>query len=309
MPDNSYFDRRMANGDELSDIFDDTDYKSKCYSEDKERPITVRVGRKYNYVSNNYILFDNWFAVCSDFNEFDKCTYAYRRVNENGIREGGVLIRRDGSFVTREEFLDIKYNMKGYDGGEDYALVKQYNGLFNFIDVSKGTKADKTGIKVDYIDYYYSTGHFFRIAEGNELTHDEEEILWGSSYNGEDIAKEKHLKINFYNVNKGILSPDLWFDYVESFTWVPNGTLRRKLCNHTLVHLNGKKNFIDQNGRLLSDLWFDIARLRYDGNGEAGVLKSTNLNNLYDTIGENYDYNPDKFNLFQIDTSGKIKAI
>lgn len=41
MPDNSYFYRRMANGDELSDIFDDTDYKSKCYSEDNERPITV----------------------------------------------------------------------------------------------------------------------------------------------------------------------------------------------------------------------------------------------------------------------------
>jgi hypothetical protein len=27
MPDNSYFDRRMANGEKLSDIFDDTDYQ------------------------------------------------------------------------------------------------------------------------------------------------------------------------------------------------------------------------------------------------------------------------------------------
>ena len=55
MPDNSYFDKRMANGDKLSDIFDSLDFRYGCYSEDKARPITVRVGKLYNYVANNYI--------------------------------------------------------------------------------------------------------------------------------------------------------------------------------------------------------------------------------------------------------------
>ena len=309
MPDNSYFDKRMANGEKLSDIFDDTDYKSKCYSSDKERPITVRVGRKYNYVVNNFILFDNWFAGCSDFNEFDKCTFAYRRVNENGELEGGVLIRRDGSFVTREEFLDIKYNMRGDDGGEKYALVRQYNGLYNFIDVDKGTKVDNLGFKADSIDFFYSTGRFIRIAEG-QLTRDEENILWGSTYNGKEIAIEKHLKVNYYQINKGILSPDLWFDYVEPFTFIPDGFSRnKKLCNHAIVHLDGKKNLIDQNGHLISDIWFDDAHIMYEGDGEGVVLKSNSLKSLPDTIGEYYQYNPDKYNIFKIDALGRIKAI
>ena len=62
MPDNSYFDRRMANGDNLTDIFDGLDHRYGVYTEDEERPITVRIGDKYNYVANNFILFDNWFA-------------------------------------------------------------------------------------------------------------------------------------------------------------------------------------------------------------------------------------------------------
>lgn len=307
LPDNSYFDKRMAKGDKLVDIFDDTDSKSEYHSEDKGRPITVRVGDKYNYVVNNFILFDNWFALCSDFNEFDKCTYAYRRINENGIREGGVLIRRDGSFVSREEFLDIKYNINGNEG-EKYALVQQYNGLYNFIDVDNGTKVDKLGIKADSIDYYYSTGDFFRIAEGNNLTLDEEDLLWGS-YKSESIAREKHLKINYYKINTGVLSPNLWFDYIKSFIWVPNGTNRWKLCNHTIVQLDGKKNFIDQNGHLLSNKWFDVAKLYHTGDGLAGILKSDSFKSLPDYLDDNYDFNPNKYNLFKIDTLGKIKTI
>ena len=46
MPDNSYFDSRMVNGDKLSDIFDRTDFLSRCYTEDKARPITVKVGQQ-----------------------------------------------------------------------------------------------------------------------------------------------------------------------------------------------------------------------------------------------------------------------
>lgn len=76
MPDNSYFDRRMANGEKLSDIFDSVDWRSRSYSEDTKRPVTVRIGKKYNYVANNFILFDNWFVLAEDFGEYEDYTFA-----------------------------------------------------------------------------------------------------------------------------------------------------------------------------------------------------------------------------------------
>lgn len=298
MPDNSYFDKRMANGDKLSDIFDSLDFRYGCYSEDKARPITVRVGKLYNYVANNYILFDNWFVFCDDFDDFDKCSYAYRRFNMNGIREGGVIIRRDGSYVTREEFLDIKFE---HEAQSQYAIVKQYDGLLNIVDVNKGSKLETKGIKADYIDYGYSG--LFPIVIG-ELSRDEKELLWSSE--GVGIANEKHLKFNFYNVRTGILSPSLWFDYADRFKGVLNN-YHMHTHNHTIVCVNGKKNFINQNGQLLSERWFDVARIYYDGTGKAGILKSKNLESLPDEIGDNYDYNPSKFVIFDIDKYGRIK--
>ena len=105
MPENSYFDRRMANGDELSDIFDHVNKYGHPFS-DKGCPILVQVGKLYNYVLNNFILFDSWFVIAIEFG-YAKWSYAYRRFNEKGIREGGVLFRRDGSYITREEFLPM----------------------------------------------------------------------------------------------------------------------------------------------------------------------------------------------------------
>lgn len=307
MPDNSYFDRRMANGDKLSDIFDGLDSSYGVYTEDKKRPITVRVGDKYNYVADNYILFDNWFAYCRDFLENDNCTYAYRR-SGRGLREGGVLIRRDGSFVTREEFCDIKYN-DGFIEGADTALVKQYNGLFNFINVKDGTKAEKIGLDVDYIDYYGSKMDFYLVAKGDKLNYDEEELLWGSS-EGKDIAREKNMKFNIYQVRKGIISPSQWFDYIDYFMFVRKDYCGpRRLCNHTIVCLNDKVNLINQEGKLLSEVWFDECHLHADGTGDAGILKSERFKNLPTTVGDNYDYNPEKFNLYTIDYYGRIKAI
>ena len=300
MPDNLYFDRRMANGEKLSDIFDDTDYRSKCFSEDRERPIKVRVGKLYNYVAKNYILFDNWFVLGDDFEDFDKCAYAYRRYNENGIREGGVLIKRDGSYVTREEFLDIQYG--DHNGHGKYAIVRQYNGLLNIVDVDNGTKAEPTGIKADIVIHNFKD--LFVIIEG-KLSRDDEELIW--AYAGDELAKENHLKFNFYNAKTGILSPSLWFDYVDKFMYSNVGS-RVEMNNYTIVYLNGKSNFIDKTGHFLSDTWFDVARIIYTGEGIAGVLKSESLKNLPNEIGEDFAFNPEKFDLIQFDRYGKIKT-
>ena len=82
-----------------------------------------------------------------------------------------------------------------------------------------------------------------------------------------------------------------------------------RLCNLAIVHLNGKKNLIDQNGNLLSDVWFDECRVYYDGTAGAAVLKSDSLKYLPSEIGDNYQFNPEKYNLFEIDENGRIIAI
>lgn len=305
MPDNSYFDRRMANGDNFSEIFDDTDRLSKCYTEDKNRPVTVRVGRKYNYVANNYILFDSWFVLAEDFYEYGEYSYAYRRFNDQGIREGGVLIRRDGSYVTREEFLDIVLGNHNRPG--KYAIVKQYDGLLNIVDVEKRIKIEDTGIKADSIIF----------ADINDIESGCFIVVKGNVKNLHvpmSMIKDKNLKSNVYIVGTGILSPDLWFDSVDPFPRVRNryGTYKSRFA---IVELNEKYNYIDRSGHFLSDIWYDIALQEYsfeDGwIGIAGILKSESVKGLrdYRSFDEmcNNELNPNKYTIFIIDLLGLRK--
>ena len=302
MPDNSYFDRRMANGEKLSDIFDSVDWRSRSYSEDTKRPVTVRIGKKYNYVANNFILFDNWFVLAEDFGEYEDYTFAYRRFDENGIREGGVLIKRNGTYVSREEFLDIVYG--SHIGCGKYAIVKQYNGLLNIIDVTKGVKAEKIGIKADGITYasqnFIDSGIFI-IATGNIKRINDLDWTGVGECNIAETVKTKKLKCNLYSINGGILSPAIWFDYIQSFQ-----NIGYKMYPHTKVHLEGKVNLINQQGRLLSDIWFDEIGLNSEGEGEAVILKSPNLKDLPD-LDDRFYYNPNKYKIYKIDKMGRIK--
>lgn len=308
MPDNSYFDKCLANGDNLSDIFDDVDNLFKYHTEDKGRPVLVRVGKLYNYVVNNFIFFDNWFVFAEKFDFNEKWSYAYRRYNDNGKLEGGVLIKRNGSYVTREEFLKIYL----LDSDKEYlenVVVRQQDGLFNLVNLNKGIKVERNGIKADTIDWFYPRGGYYRIAKGNKLNDSEETELWCYD-SGKELSLEKNMKCNFYHVKKGIISPSLWFNFIMPFTYVnKNFDGISELCNHTIVYLNGKKNFINQDGKLLSEIWFDKCHLHADGTGDAATLKSERLKYLPDTVGDNYDYNPDKYNLYKIDYYGKIIAV
>lgn len=134
-------DRRMAAGDKLSDIFDGTDYYYGCYSLDEQRPVCVRIGKLYNYVSNNFVLFDNWFVWADEFQENDMYSYAYRRFDETGHIEGAVLIKRDGTYATREEFRSISFGST-HNGHGRFALVRQFDNLLNIVDVETGVKLD-----------------------------------------------------------------------------------------------------------------------------------------------------------------------
>lgn len=300
-PDNFTLDRRMAKGEPLEDIFDDTDYYSKCYSEDNERPITVRIGHKFNYVANNFLLFDNWFVSAHDFDKGNEYSYAYRRIGSNRVREGGVLIKRNGSYVTREEFLDITFCYG------KYAIVEQYNGLFNVIDLTTGAKLDNVGLDVDCIapnNYSYNSGMFIAAKGDIKNLHD---LDWWGIVDGKDIAASKHIKVNFCSFNGGIISPNLWFDYTDGFQ-VLDTRWFLKVAPFAVVYLNNKANFIYTNGHLLSDTWFDFAVVYGAEYGIAGILKGLSVKHLPDYCNDNFDFylNPEKYNLFYIDKYGRI---
>ena len=120
-------------------------------------------------------------------------------------------------------------------------------------------------------------------------------------WNIAETVKTKKLKCNLYSINGGILSPAIWFDYIQSFQ-----NIGYKMYPHTKVHLEGKVNLINQQGRLLSDIWFDEIGLNSEGEGEAVILKSPNLKDLPD-LDDRFYYNPNKYKIYKIDKMGRIK--
>ena len=301
-PDNSFFDKLLSSGEKLNDIFDGTDLISRCYSEDKNRPIRVRVGNKYNYVANGYLLFDNWFVWAREFQEDEEFTYAYRRLDAEGRIEGAVLLRRNGNYITREEFISVEYATHVESG--KYAIVKQKNGLLNIIDLTTGLKAEEEGINADCIRYAslnYPDSGLFKVAIGNiKGLHDYE---WDHL----DEYADKGVKCNLYCFGQGILSPSMWFDYIESFTYYFDG-YDYGMHKYAIVHLNGKLNVIKQNGHVLSERWFDVASVTVENEVIVGLLKSESLGYLRD-LTEDFEYNPDKYELFKIDKYGRIKQL
>lgn len=292
-PNNDYYNQRLADGDAITDIFDDTDYLSKCHTIDTSRPICVQVGKYYNYVHKKSLLFDEWFVFCKPFKEYGDITYAYRRFKYER-RDGGVILRKNGTYVTQEEFLDIKC-------GWPYSLVRQKNHLFNVINNETGEKVDKKGIDVDCIafnDDNYTNFDIVIVEKGHKYKLDDP--FWYCS-------KKTGIKYNFYSFKTGLLSPNQWFDYVESFPYIQKYRSRSSdfvdtiMYKYAPVYINNKVNFIDNTGKILSDIWFDGYCL-----GEAVILKSPFVKELPSFIDENFTYNPEKFIIYTIDKEGII---
>lgn len=308
-PDNHYFEKRINEGQSLQDLFDDIDWQAKCYIHDANRPIKVRVGREYNYILKGYILFDNWFSTADEFRDFEDVTYAYRRLNEKRCVDGGVLIRRNGSYVTREEFSRIIYDSCNERG--KYALVQQYDNLWNILDVNTGLKLSEKGITVDaiyYNNYSFPNIPIFIVAKGDfeRLSYDE----W-SGWHSNPIYG---IKYNYYKIGKGFISKE-WFDFVEPFPYDQDFGRSPKLGLYAIVHKDSKVNFIDMNGKLLSQRWFDNAIVWARGEGIAGIQKPNvgpDIPDYFTLTGYENDewlYNPKKYESFKLLPNGQFIQI
>lgn len=67
-------------------------------------------------------------------------------------------------------------------------------------------------------------------------------------YNENEQGKREH---NIIDLNGNLLSPNLWFDDVNNYIDFGDN------AGFGVVRLNDKFNFIDRQGKLLSDKWFD----------------------------------------------------
>lgn len=309
-PDNFTLERRLAKGEQLMDIFDDVDYNYKCWGtrEAPNRPITVRIRDRYNYVVKNSLLFENWFTVCRDFEDFDEFSYAYRD-KENGVRTKGVFINKNGKFVIKEEFRNIQYD------GRRYAIVEQMDGKKNIVDLEKSIKANEFGLDFDGISFNNINYEFdiFIVEKGFKGRSDKwspSEISITKQYLQEKL---KGIKYNFYKFGVGLLSSG-WYDYLEPFEMTASKYKRwDAFC--AVVQKSDKYNFINQKGEILSSIWFDIANVFgiYGGNESAlaGKLKNENLKHLSDyLVTDDYlGFNPNKYDIFNVDKTGRIAKL
>lgn len=309
-PDNFSLEKRMENGESLIDIFDDVDYNYKCWGtrEAPNRPITVRIKGKFNYVVKGSLLFENWFTSCRDFEDFDDYSYAYRDV-ENGYITRGVFFDKFGKFIIKEEFNQILYG--NHNGGGKYAIVKQKNGKLNIVDLEKGIKSSEDGLGFDAISVNNVNYDFdiFIVEEGikNAENWSPGEVCISKYQLNEDL---KGIKYNFYKFGVGLLSNE-WFDLIDPFEIASKGYIRwNAFC--AVVYKNNKCNFINQKGELLSSVWFDIAHVFgiYGGDEYAlgGILKSQNVNHLSDWLetDDYFGFNPQKFDLYEVGKNGKL---
>lgn len=313
IPDNFSLENRLVKGEAIEEIFDGVDYWCEAWGIDEtpNRPITVRIRDRYNYVLNNSLLFENWFTYCRDFQQFDEFSYAYRDVE----RKRGVLIDKFGKYVIREEFKNIEYG--NHNGGGRYAIVEQGNGKLNIIDLETRIKASDSGLDVDGIienDTNYDFDIFI-VEKGIKTNFYNDD--WRPQH--PELMKYynefKDIQYNFYKFGYGILSPNMWFDGIEPFRISSKGyggSYRRNNSPFAVVYKNGKYNLISQSGILLSPLWFDVITVYSDCNldfvGVAGILKSSEPHNHPDCIHDfdidTYSYNPKKYDLYHFDKKG-----
>jgi len=208
---------------------------------DYGRPFTngaaaIGIDKKYNFIDGNssYISKNQWFDNVWDFKG------KHARVSLGSKYN---FIDKDGKYIYSQWFDDAA------DFNDGFAWIC-INDKFNFID--------ETG-KYISPDIWFESAYSFesKIAriklngkwtfidnEGNiqdKIHTDEIE----SFTNGYAKIKENG-KVNLIDKNYDIISKDMWFDRIGFFS-----------CGCAFVVLNKKYNFIDEKGRLLSDIWFD----------------------------------------------------
>ncbi len=104
----------------------------------------------------------------------------------------------------------------------------------------------------------------------------------------------------------------MWFDLIEPFQF----DSKRRVAFCTVVYKNGKYNFINQKGKILSSIWFDRAVIWNIGAGKGkewalgGVIKNNDVLKLPNNVGKyKLDFNPEKFTLYRIDPTEKITIV
>ena len=246
----------------------------------------------------------------------DKWREPYPEVEANRIGELVDVAKKNGVnfYWAIHPGVDIKWNDEDRDKLMAKLEVMYQLGVRSFAvffdDIwGEGAQADKQAALLNYIDDNFVQAK--KDVAPLILCPTEYNKGWANEEKGylRTLGKNlnKGIEVNLYSVEKGILFPDTWFDYIETFGYSYNG-IAYDMCKYTIVHLNGKLNVINRYGRIMFDKWFDIGHVNSENEAIVGILKSDQLKGLQD-YNEDYSYNPEKYTLYKIDKYGKIRQL
>ena len=267
--------RRLANGEDPNDVFDDCHDFSDGFA-------AVKLSGKYNFINTRgELLCNEWLDYCGDFS--------------NGF--AAVKLSGKWNFInTRGELLCNEWLDYCGDFSNGFARVRR-NRKYNFINTRGELLCNEW---LDYCGDFSNgfaavklSGKYNFINTRGELLCNEWFNSCGDFSNGFAVV-ELSRKFNFINT-RGELLCNEWFNSCGDFS---NG--------FAVVELNGKWNFINTRGELLSNQWFDWCYI-FD-NGFAKVELNGRVF-MIDTKGQLHNLNETKQRTLRLTESEFRKLI
>ena len=260
--------RRLANGEELKEIFDWVEEFNGGYTK-------VKLNKKYNIIKNRELLSDIWFDVICDFYDgYAKVgtNYKWNFINIEGkflfdiwfddvsrFYDGcaGVSLEKKVNFINKEgkllldEWCDgdfVNYIKKGFANISRYIYDENsdFEYEYNIIDITNGKLL---------LDEWIVCNNFDIHIGGRYLGYTKIEVEIKTNYEDEyDYGVEIESKCNLINKN-GELLLDKWCDEIYAFNFDDYA----KAC------LRDRYNLINKEGKFVSDDWYDEVSYFKDG--------------------------------------------
>ena len=238
--------RRVRNGEDLEDIFDNVD-------EPSEGMIMVELMSKKNYLTpDKTFLLSQWADEIRYFNE----GFASFKIEGKGWN----YVNTDGEMLTKDWFKYASFFTEGFGcvgvEGKGYNFINT-KGEILFKNWFDGTSFFHNGFCLVIID---KKGYNFINRNGDFIS----EIWFDSAadefYEGFAGVFLKEKGYNFINTSGEIVS-EVWFDAVENFQ---NGFAK--------IYITGKGwNFINKKGDIISNRYFRFTG-KFRENGRAPVV-------------------------------------
>lgn len=249
----------------LNDGVDPTRIFQQIYSDYHGFSLVV-LNDKYNYLntSNNTILSKKWFDYAEHFTE-----YKLAKVCEDSKYN---FIRTDGSLVL-SEFVDL---ITTFNNG--VCLIAN-NRKCNLIDVNGNTLSDR------WFDEILTDGYSIGKCIGAGWVDEEVKGYFITrDKNSNPLANVGFERIDRFEDGLSLVVKDRKYNFVDDDLKFIQDQWFDSACDYingfAKVYVNGGWNFINIEGKIISDMSFDQTGLKFDKFGTTWVLKNGKFNHI-----------------------------